>query len=116
MMEWRMLILDRVFIICAALDFALIMGTHYLMEKNHWCTEGIGLCGRYVTGTLTILSASTAWYSTHTDAIGSDMLTIVWLFTIIAGFSTVIFYFIDIWGEKRADEKDLKMAKLAVKD
>ena len=116
MMEWRALIYDTVFVICTALDFALIMGTHYMMEKHHWCAEGIALCGRYVTGTLTILSASTAWYATHLTATAGEMLTIVWSFTVIAGASTVIFYLIDALCDKDAAEKDLEMVGLGVKD
>jgi hypothetical protein len=111
----KVLVLDRIFLICAALDFALIWGSHYMMERHGWCAEGISLCGRYVTGTLTIMSASTAWYFTHPRATASEMITIVWLFLFIAGASTVLFYLIDGWCDKNAAEADLAMAKLAVK-
>ena len=115
-MEWRTLIYDTAFMICAALDFALVMGTHYMMERYHWCAEGIALCGRYTTGTLTILGASSAWYATHPDATAGEMLTIVWLFTFIAGASTVFFYLIDGQCDKNAAEADLEMVGLGVKD
>ena len=116
-MEWvRMLIFDKVFIICAALDFALIMGTHYLMEKNHWCVKGIALCGRYATGTGTIMSASTAWYITHPNATATEMFAAARAFVVIAGASTVIFYLIDALCDKNAAEADLRAAGLAVGD
>ena len=111
----KVLILDKVFLICAALDFALIWGSHYMMEKHGWCADGIALCGRYVTGTLTIMSASTAWYFTHLEATASELITIVWLFLFIAGAATFFFYFIDDHCAKNAAEADLEMAGLKVK-
>jgi len=109
------LVLDKVFLISAMLDFALIMGTHYMMTKYNWCAEGIGLCGRYTTGTVTILSASGAWVAFHPNGTAVEAFIMFCLYALIAGASTVIFYLIDGMREKEAAEADLRMVGLEVK-
>ena len=116
-MEWtRMLLLDKVFMICAALDFAFIMGTHYMMVKYNWCTEGIALCGRYTTGVMTILSASGTWVAFHPNATAGEAFAIFCLYAIIEGTSTIFFYLVDGMCDKDAAEADLEMVGLGVKD
>jgi len=112
----KVLVCDKVFIICALLDFSLIMGTHYMMTKYNWCTKGIALCGRYTTGTLTILGAATGWCAIHADATATECIAAFWSFAIIAGISTVLFYLMDGMREKVAAEADLRAAGLAVGD
>ena len=112
----KVLVYDKVFLICAALDFALIWGSHYMMERHGWCAEGISLCGRYLTGTLTIMSASTAWYFTHLGTTATEMITIVWLFLFIAGAATLFFYLIDAYCDKKDAEADLREFGLAVSE
>ena len=115
-MEWRMLILDKVFLIGALLDFAFIMGTHYMMEKYGWCARGIALCGRYTTGSLTIIGATGTWVLFHPSATAVDTFTIFCFYFVIAGISTVFFYLIDGLCAKAAAEADLEMVGLGVKD
>ena len=111
----KMLVHDKVFILCAIIDFAFIMGTHYLMEKYHWCTEGIALCGRYTTGVSTILGASGAWLIFHPGATAYEMFTVTCACAVIAGLSTLFFYLIDDHCAKNAAEADLEMAGLKIK-
>jgi len=112
----KMLVCDKVFALCAGLTFSLIMGTHYLMTKYDICKKGIGLCGRYVTGVLSIGLPFTGWCLIHPDYTVTNTLVVFWLLAAIAGASTVLFYLIDGQREKAAAEADLKAAGLAVGD
>jgi len=107
----KVLVYDKVFILCVLLDIALIMGTHYLMTKYDICKKDIGLCGRYITGILSIGIPFTGWCLIYEHI---EALIIFWLLSAVAGASTVVFYLIDGMREKAAAEKDLQTLGLAV--